>query len=294
MPREAPAEPAQLRHRQVTVDGLSIHAVEAGAPGRPAALLLHGWPESWAAFEPVMSTLAREVHVVAIDLPGIGRSVDPAPSNEKRALAGVVRRLIERLGLTRVTLVGHDIGGMIAYAFVRAHAEAIERAVIMNVAVPGVEPWSEIVHNPQVWHFGFHAVRGLPELLVTGRQVDYFAYFYDRLAAEPGAISDAARAAYVLAYSRTGALRTGFEWYRAFPRDEEENAASTGANATPLLYLRGDREPGAPIERYVEGFRRAGLTEVRGRLIRQSGHFALDEQPDQVTAALREFMATGT
>jgi pimeloyl-ACP methyl ester carboxylesterase len=130
--------------------------------------------------------------VVAMDLPGIS-------TNRRRD----------------VTLVGHDVGGQIVYAYLHAYPDDLRAAVIMNVAVPGVEPWSEVIRNPYIWHFGFHAVPNLPELLVQGHQAEYFGYFYDTIAARPGAVHPRARQIYVEAYARPEALRTGFEWYRA-------------------------------------------------------------------------------
>ena len=285
------AAPPPLRHRQVEVEGLSIHVAEGGATEKPTALFLHGWPECWAAFERVMVSLSREVRVVAPDLPGIGASETPPPANDKRTLAKYVRGVIEELGLRNVTLVGQDVGGQIVYAYLHAYPGELRRAVIMNVAVPGVEPWSEVKHNPSIWHFAFHAIPGLPEKLVAGREAAYFDYFYDRISAEPGGVDRRARETYVRAYSRPEALRTGFEWYRAFPQDEKDNLGAKGRPVrTPVLYLRGENDPGLDLDRYVNGLHQGGLQDVRGQVIANSGHFAADEQPAAVLAALRQFM----
>lgn len=280
-----------FRHRQLNVDGLSIHVAEAGTAGQPAVFFLHGWPESWAAFQHVMAALSKDAHVIAMDLPGVGGSVTPPPWSDKRTLATYVRGVMERLSLNDVMLVGHDVGGMVVYAYLRASLGRVARAVIMNTAIPGVDPWQEVKRNPHIWHFGFHAVPGLPETLVAGHQAAYFDFFYDRLAADPAGVSEESREAYVDAYVRTSALRAGFDWYRAFDQDEQDNAeASRGRDATPLLYLRGERDPGLGLEKYVSGLRAAGMTNVRGGVIEGSGHFAPDEQPERVATAVREFM----
>jgi pimeloyl-ACP methyl ester carboxylesterase len=275
---------------QLSVEGLEIHAEEAGSVDRPAVLLLHGWPESWAAFTRIMELLAGDLRIVAIDLPGIGQSTSPAPANDKRTLARYVRGVIQTLGLRDVTLVGHDIGGQIVYAYLHAYPDDLRAAVIMNVAVPGVEPWPEVVRNPYIWHFGFHAVPKLPELLVQGHQAEYFGYFYDAISARPGAVDSRARQIYVEAYARPEALRTGFEWYRAFRQDEQDNQRVQGQKVeTPVLYLRGGAERGLELECYVTGLRESGLTRVEGGTVPDSGHFAPDEQPEAVAGLLREF-----
>lgn len=284
-----------LRHRQVQAEGASIHVVEGGSPGQPPVLFVHGWPENWAAFERIMLLLQDRAHVVAMDLPGIGGSPTAAPSGDKRTLARYVRGVIAALGLERVTLVGHDVGGQIVYAFLHAFPTELSRAVIMNVAVPGVAPWVEIKRNPAIWHFEFHAIPELPEALVTGRQAAYFAYFYDRLSARPGGVGARAREAYAEAYARPEALRAGFDWYRGFPQDERNNIAVERQTVdTPVLYLRGSKDPGLGLERYVEGLRHGGLRDVEGAEIADSGHFAPDEQPESVAVALERFLQLGS
>jgi pimeloyl-ACP methyl ester carboxylesterase len=171
-----------------------------------------------------------------------------------------------------------------------SYPEELQRAVIMNVPVPSVDPWDEVKRNPYIWHFAFHAVRDLPETLVRGKEAEYFAFFYDAMSGRPGGVNEAARERYVKAYSRPEALHTGFEWYRAFPRDEKDNIASKDhLIQTPVLYLRGERE-GGDLERYVKGLRQSGLQNVEGRVIPNSGHYAADEQPDEVVAILRRFI----
>jgi pimeloyl-ACP methyl ester carboxylesterase len=281
-----------MDHREIDVDGHLIHVVEAGA-GRadvPSMLFLHGWPESWAAFEDVMRRASDAAHVLAIDLPGVGGSPTPLPSNDKRSLAAFVHRAIEVLQLRDVTLVGHDVGGQIVYAFLRAYPDTLDHAVIMNVAIPGIDPWAEVVRNRHIWHFGFHAIPELPERLVTGHEAEYFDFFFNAIAASPDAVPASARATYVAAYQRPDALRTGFAWYRAFPQDERDNAETKGQTIdTPVLYLRGEREPG-DLDTYVEGLRAAGIRNVHGCLIPGSGHFSPDERPAEVVALLQEFL----
>ena len=134
----------------------------------------------------------------------------------------------------------------------------------------------------------------LPETLVTGRQAEYFAYFYDRLSASAGGVSQRAREVYAQAYARTEALRAGFDWYRAFPEDERNNMAVERQTVdTPVLYLRGSKDPGVGVDRYVEGLRHGGLTNVEAAEIADSGHFALDEQPEEVARALERFLGLG-
>jgi pimeloyl-ACP methyl ester carboxylesterase len=110
----------EFRERQVLVNSAEIHVVEAGPEQSEGTLLfLHGWTEDWSEFEQVMSLAAAETRAVAIDLPGIGASRTPLPSGEKSLIVSYVSGLIDTLSLENVTLVGHDAGGMVAYACLR-------------------------------------------------------------------------------------------------------------------------------------------------------------------------------
>lgn len=285
----AMAEPA-IRHRHETIDGVTLHVAESGDPGATIHLLcLHGWPESWAAFEPVMTLLQGEAHVIAIDLPGIGDSVTPPASGAKRAIADCVSALIVRVNLAGVTVVGHDVGGMVAHALLRWHPSVVARAVVMNTAIPGISPWDEVVANPRIWHFAFHAVPELPEMLVAGREAEYFAWFQHALSARLEGARARARL-HAPAYARRSALQAGFDWYRAFEQDASDTRGVQGlAVETPVLYLRGAEERGIALDRYVDGLRAAGLRDVSGGQLPGCGHFAPEEQPQAVAAALMAF-----
>jgi pimeloyl-ACP methyl ester carboxylesterase len=278
-----------FRHRQVPAGSSRLHVVAAGDPDAPPVLFLHGWPESWRCWQPVMALAAGQAHAIAIDLPGIGESAGAATDGSKRQLADVVHWLIAELGLREVTLVGQDIGGMVVYAYLRAHDD-IARAVIMDVVVPGVDPWEEVLRNPHLWHFALHAIPGLPERLVQGRQQDYFGWFYDALAHDPAQVTGEARAAYAAAYAADSALTAGFNWYRAFPRDAGDNRqASDGPPApTPLLYLRGEHERGR-IAAFVRGLLAAGVQHVSQGAVPGAGHFTQEEAPGPTWRLIADF-----
>lgn len=277
-----------FRHDQVRVGERSIHVVEAGDPDAAPVLFLHGWPESWPTWRQVMRRAAGSARAIAIDQPGIGGSTG-ATDGSTRQLAAVIHDLVTTMGLSGLTLVGHDLGGMMAYPYLRTFDD-LDRAVIMDVVIPGVDPWEQVLRNPYIWHFSMHSIPDLPETLVTGRERAYFDFFYDVLSPDPTTITDEVRAAYVEAYRVDGALTAGFDWYRAFARDAEDNAALAAGppTDTPLLYVRGEHEQGR-IDDYLAGFRAAGLTDVTGAVIPGAGHFAQEDAPDAVWEAIRGF-----
>lgn len=282
--------PSLLRHFHVGVEGLSIHVAEGGAEDKAGLLFLHGWPQDWSAFDGVMALLQDDARVAAIDLPGIGLSDRPAPSSDKRTLAYYIHGVIESLGLRDVTLVGHDVGAQIVFAYLHAFPGALRGAVMVSALVPGIDPWQKLIRTPAMWHVGLHAVPALPEALVSAHRLSYFNYFFDRLAGPTG-VDPRARARYAAAYARPVALRTGFEWFRAFARDERDHqAARSHKISTPTLYVQGERETGDVAER-VGGLRDAGgLADVQGAAIPNCGAYAPDEQPEALAGLLRQFI----
>ncbi|WP_343704657.1 alpha/beta hydrolase [Chitinophaga sp.] len=279
-------KPVVFKDHQVLVNGVSTHVIEAGS-GRPI-VFLHGYPQSGAAFEPVMNLLANSFHVLAPDLPGIGKS-GKIPGADKKSVAAFIDAFLQQMGLTDVVMAGHDIGGMVTYSCLRHFPARVSKAVIMDTAVPGIAPWEEVKRNPFIWHFAFFAVPSLPEALITGKQKELFNYFYDTLAASPAAIPEGRRNRYVSAYQEPDALRTSLEWYRAFLQDEKDNAEKRLIN-TPVMYVRGEKEPGR-IEEYINGFKESGLQNITGKVIPGSGHFSPEEQAEALANAIAEFLA---
>jgi len=273
----------------VDLGNLSIAASVSGDPSWPALLLLHGWPHSRAVYDAVLDRLGERLFVVAVDLPDVGESIGAPLSAEKTVLAGVVLDAAGRLGAHKPVVCGFDVGGMIAFAAARDHGGRIAGAVVANTVVPGIEPWSVIIADPRIWHFAFHAVPNLPETLVAGRERAYFDFFIDILSKDSTRVPDALREAFVRAYRRPEALKTGFDWYRALPEDARTNSRHKRID-TPILYLRGDADA-AKIEDYVEGFRTAGAQDVSSQIIPDCGEFLPQEAPDAFVAEVLRFCA---
>jgi pimeloyl-ACP methyl ester carboxylesterase len=276
--------PFQTTH-DVPVTAGSVHVAEVGDHDADPLLLLHGWPEDHSAWRHVAGLAASSHRVLALDLPGIGRSHLDTPRGDKVFLAGLVHEVVVALGLDerRLAIVGHDAGGMVLAAYLRTQPP-VSRAVIMDTVLPGIPPWSEVLANPWIWHFAFHSIPALPERLVRHELPAYLDYFFEAITAHPERLDTEARARYVASYERPDALTQGFELYRAFPRDAADNADVRRVDV-PLLYVRGSAE-GGDLETYAEGLRGSGLTAVSTARVDDAGHFAPEEQPEAVWAAI--------
>jgi pimeloyl-ACP methyl ester carboxylesterase len=256
--------------------------------GEPV-VLLHGWPQTWFEWRRIIPALAAKYTVVAPDLRGLGDSSKPPSGYDKRTVAGDIYKLVRKLGLERINLVGHDWGGPTAYAYAAAHPEDVRKLVILDVSIPN-ETWEKfpMFNRRGTWHLTFHGVRDLPEALVTGRERTYLSWFYRSAAYNPDAISDAEVDEYVRCYSAPGGLRAGFEYYRAIRTDIDHNKEHAKTKLTmPVLALGGDR-----------GFGQATLLSmreladnVRGGVIEHCGHWIAEEQPAYLIEQLTTFFA---
>jgi pimeloyl-ACP methyl ester carboxylesterase len=293
-PRKALSRTSEaLHHRTIAAGTETLHVVEAGQDNDgPTCLLLHGWPESWRTWQELMSVAAPSARMIAVDLPGIGASTRNVPTGSKAAIASTIHELIQALNLREVILIGHDIGGMIAYGYLRRYTD-LRAAVIMDVPIPGVAPWNAFIRQPFLWHFAFHSIPLLPEQLVTGKEAEYFGYFYDLLSAVDGAPSAPSRAEQVGAYRSHDALMAGFDWYRSFGDDIAHNqrAAAGALVSTPLLYLRGAQERGGDIDTYADGLRQAGVMDLETATVDAAGHFPHQEAPHRTWTLITDFLA---
>jgi pimeloyl-ACP methyl ester carboxylesterase len=125
----------------------------------------------------VMPGLAKKFTVVAVDLRGIGGSAATDAGYDSANLAEDVHQLVGKLALTRVYVVGHDLGGQVAYAYARLHPDDLRGLMMVEAPLPGLDPWSKVLADPHDWHMLFYQTPRIPELLIAGRQVPYFLEF---------------------------------------------------------------------------------------------------------------------
>jgi pimeloyl-ACP methyl ester carboxylesterase len=265
------------------VNGAKLHYVRGGKG--PAVILIHGFPEDWFEYHTIMPRLAQRFTVVAPDLRGVGGSSASSGGYDAANLAEDIRQLVSELKLERVYVVGHDIGGMVTYAFVRRYPELLRGATILDVPIPGLEGWKEAMASPAVWHVGFMQVPGLAEKLVTGRQADYLSYFFNF-----GKFSQSEKDHYIKdAYGSDSQLHAMFEIYRAFPANEKFNGEQRGQNDVPVFFGAGEKSPFVKLlPTIVEGLRTHGFTDVESGQIRDSVHYVVADQPDAVAELIEQ------
>lgn len=280
-----PAEPkSSVESRFAEVDGTRLHYLFAGR-GDPV-ILLHGYAQTSHMWRPLIAELAKTHTVVAPDLRGAGQSAKPPGGYDKKTLAQDVEALAAALGYRRVKLVGHDIGLMVAYAYAAQFPAEVDRIVLMDAFLPGIGDWQHVWLLRDLWHFHFHGE--VPLQLVAGRERIYFEHFWNDFAADrTRSVPEADRRFYAAAYAEPDGMRAGFELFRAFEQDAKDFATFGETRLKmPMLVLTGEKASG---EFLIEQGRLVA-DHVEGVIVKNSGHWLMEEAPDQVIPALAAFL----
>ena len=284
----ASVKPFSSRFRASLMDvGNAAQYVRTGGSG-PAVLLLHGFGDTGDMWQPLAEVLIADHTVVVPDLRGMGLSSHPEAGYEKTSQARDLASILDRLAIDRVTLVTHDIGNMVGYAFAAQFPQRVIQWIVMDAPIPGLGTWEKQLVNPLVWHFNF---RGPDvERLVAGRERILLDRFYNELSARPAAIDEDTRHHYAVLYARAGAIHNAFSGqFAAFPRDAEENRtlfAKGGRLRMPVLAIGGDHSYGASMKSELEFI----ADHVEGAVVANSGHWIMEEQPAQATVIITRFI----
>jgi pimeloyl-ACP methyl ester carboxylesterase len=221
------------------------------------------------------------------DLRGMGLSSYPNVGYDKKTQGVDIATVMEKLGVQRADLVTHDIGNMVGYALAAQYPDRITKWAIIDAPLPGIGPWDEILKSPLLWHFNF---RG-PDVdrLVKGRERIYLDRFWNELSANPKAIDEETRQHYAKLYARPGAMHSAFEQFATFnTKDRADNLdfQKTGRLPMPILALGAEKSFG---DQQAAIMREVG-SNVEGGIITNSGHWIMEEQPDQTVSKVKLFL----
>ena len=278
--------------RFVDAGGLRQHVVIGG--DGPPLLLVHGWPENWYQYRALMSALARDFTVIAVDQRGMGLTEKPKSGYDSATLANDLVALMDALGHERFSVVGLDTGMVISYALAADHPERVARLVVGEAPLPGVtipRPLPLFLPGPAVpllFHLTFNRLDGLNEQLVRGREDLFFSYIFDAEATIK--LPNYAVRYYADGFaSSRAALRGSFGFYRAWDATTLQNQNRQATKLTmPVLAIGGETtssmNPPEVLMKIV-------ANDVQGLVIPGAGHFVAEEAPDAVLAGLTKFLA---
>ena len=291
---------SEPRHEHIAVNGIHIHVARLTGGPRPL-LLLHGWPEFWLTWLPVMQRLAAQGYdLIAPDLRGFGDSDKPDIGPSDKAGADVHARdmlaVLDSLGLDRVGLVAHDVGAAVAQVLGRTAPQRFNGIFLFDCPYAGMGArWSAPEHLKEIWYFFLNQKPFAAELIGSSRQAcaTYFRHFLTHWSAGNPRAFDDVFDAFVDNFMQPGNLQGGFNWY-------------ISANASRLAAARGEAPHLPPIDvptcvrwgeldpvllyawsdKLGEVFTNLDLARFDG-----AGHFPHREAPDRASEVIARFFA---
>jgi pimeloyl-ACP methyl ester carboxylesterase len=282
-----------IRHDEITANGARFHVARTGQG--PALLLLHGWPEFWLTWEPVMQRLADRFTLIAPDLRGFGDSDKPPGPYGADGHADDLLALLDAMGQGRVGVVGHDVGGAVMQVLARRAPQRFTGLFFFDFVHPGV---GARMGTPdrlnEIWYQSFHQMPFAPALVGASRETcgAYIGHFLRHWSHRQDAFDDVFDA-WIDNFLKPGNLAGGFAWYQ-------------GAHAGRMAMMRGDALPLPPIDLPTcvrwgaqdtvllsDWVDRLGETFVNldCALFPGVGHFPHREDPDRAAAEIAQFFS---
>ncbi len=293
-----------IEYDTAEVNGVKLHFAKSGTG--QLMLFLHGFPEFWYGWKNQLEEFGRDHLAVAPDMRGYNLSSKPPEVDQYRIplLIEDVHQLAARLGHSatrKFILVGHDWGGVVAWAYAAAHPETIEKLVIVNAPHPAVFQ-RELRENPAQQKASAYMLmfRG-PDAEKTLSANDYQMLVNAVLGAglKEGHFTEADKKAYIEAWSQPGALTGGLNYYRAAqvgpPTGSEPAATATPIPPAmmkvnvPTLVIWGEKDT-ALLTGNLEGLD-AHVPQLTIRRIPDGTHWVVHEKPAEVNRYIREFIA---
>ena len=276
-----------ISHHHAKVNGTQLHYVSAGTTGSPV-LLVHGFPETWWTFRKLLPLLAEKHRVFAVDLRGFGDSDNGPGTYDSKTSAEDLHLLIEELSVGPVHLTGQDISGATVFRLAATHPEDVLSFTAIETGLPGfgAERLADVTHGG-TWYIGVLVAPHIPEMLLTGREREFFGQFvFPAMSVTPGAITEADIDEFVRTYSRPAGWRGAIGLYQSMLQEGADIAAlvATHKLSMPVLAIgaRGGEFTFATMSQVASG-------QVRSVSLDGVGHYAALEAPEKVADALLEF-----
>jgi pimeloyl-ACP methyl ester carboxylesterase len=293
----------EVTHAFAELESCRIHYVRAGE-GNPI-LCLHGFPQFWFLWRRQLADLGRDHAVHAADMRGYNLSCKPeeVDAYRMRHLLGDVRGLVEKLGIAPVTLVGHDWGGIVSWAFSLRHPELLERLVIIDAPPPFT--WNRDLRESKRQREAVNYMLELskpspgPEELLSRDDFALLDAMLEQIGTGGARLTPQERAAYHEAWSQPGALRGGLNYYRAAGMGQQvaaggvaqeyEGKITSRTVEVPTMVIWGERDP-VLLKSLTHGLDR-WVPDLRVEIVKDTGHWVPYERPDKVNTLIREFVS---
>nr|WP_245757663.1 alpha/beta hydrolase [Amycolatopsis xylanica] len=276
---------AQVELRRIATNGINATVAVAGAG--PAVVLLHGFPHTWQVWSEIIGPLSEHYRVIAPDLRGFGASTRAPDGYDAATLSADLAGILDALAEPTAAVVAIDAGVQVAALLALRRPGRIRRLVLMEAVLGSLPGAEEFLAAGPPWWFGFHAVPGLAETVLTDHEASYIDWFLTAGTLGRGLPPDI-RDAFVNAYTGTDALRCAFAFYRALPTTALQIGAAVADNRLTMPTLAIGAHPvGAALEQQL----RPITDDLTAHVIPDCGHIIPLDRPRELLDLLTPFLA---
>ena len=280
-----------MDHLSLRANDATFHVARTGQG--PPLLLLHGWPEFWMTWEPVMARLADRFTLYAPDLRGFGDSDKPAGPYGAAEHAADIAALLDALGLDRVGVVGHDVGGAVMQTLARTQPARLAGLFFFDFVHPGI---GARMGTPdrlnEIWYQSFHQTEFAAALVGASRETCriYIGHTLRHWSHRKAAFDDVLEA-WVDNFLKPGNLEGGFTYYRAAHAGRIAMIAGTAPALPPITLPTCVRWAAHDVLFPVEWTDTLGQTlcDLDLAVLPDVGHFPHREAPDAAAAEIAGF-----
>ncbi len=277
------------QHGEIMTNGIRMHYVTQGSG--PLVVLLHGFPEFWYSWRYQIPFLAEHGYtVVAPDLRGYNDSDKPRTGYDVATLIRDIEGLVTGLGQEKAIIVGHDWGGVLAWAFAAAYPQMTERLIVMNAPHPAamMREFRTLKQLRKSWYIFFFQLPWLPEYVLLRNNANEVGRMLRGAALQKYVFPRDVTAKFQQAMSKPGAMTAALNYYRQlFRRLPGSRRVIISA---PTLLIWGEHDVALGIELTTGLEQWVGNLEIKR--IPDSGHWVQQEQPDKVNQFMLDFLQT--
>ncbi|MFN8672825.1 MAG: alpha/beta hydrolase [Candidatus Sericytochromatia bacterium] len=277
------------KHEYIKANGINFHYVTAGEG--PLLILLHGFPENWSTWREQINFLAEKYKVVALDMRGYNLSDKPLKVEDYKLdiLTEDIKEVIKAFNYDKATLVAHDWGGAVAWAFAANYSEMLEKLVILNSPHPmtfmkSISSSNQIFHS---WYMFFFQIPWLPEWGFSYNDFDNSLDSLRKTATYPDKAFNKEDLYYLYhGHKEKNALTCMINYYRAIFKYPSKNMSKK--ITTPTLLIWGEKDKFL-TKNSIKGIAEYVL-DIQIKFFPDASHWVHKDEPELVNKALAEFL----
>lgn len=277
-----------LTEQRIPVGQIHLNSMITGE-GSPV-VLLHGFPHTWRVWTSIIPELATEHRVIAPDLRGFGASTVTADGYDAATLATDLEHLLDALEVDSASVAAIDAAVAPAFLFALRHPGRVKSLALMEGTLGRLPGAEQFFSGGPPWWFGFHAVPGLAEGVLTGNESAYVDWFLEAGTGGRG-VPDEVRDPILAAFGQPDGLRGPLAYYRSLPQSARQlsEAVASRRLRVPTLAIGAE-----PVGAALAGQLRPVADDLVETIIDESGHIIPIDRPDRLLDVLRPFLRDGS